>query len=537
VRAGRFHLSALLLAVACGAAHPAHAINVLTQHNDNARTGANLIETTLTASNVNASQFGKLWSYAVTGHVYAQPLVAQNLTIGGATHDVVFVATMHNNVYAFDADHAGAPLWSTNLGPSVPLPDSSGLGTTGPCSTFQDIGGEIGILSTPVIDLVTRTLYVEAKTRESGAYIDRLHALDLATGAERMGGPVTIAASLTGTAGTHTLNSLRASQRAGLLLSGSRVYVGFASYCDATPYYGWLLGYNAIDLTQAPFVYSPTRDGAQGGIWMSGEGPSADGLGNVYVATGNGSFNGDSGGGNFGNSVLKLDRTLHLVDWFTPYNQGSLNGADLDLGSAGPMLIPRAVHQPEAGLIVTGGKEGKIYLLNGANLGHFHAGSDSQIVQSFMSSGTHLHGSPVYWSGPVGALVYVGAEGDYIRGYKLNAGLFGTSPITQTTFTSPSGAMPGSILSVSANGSAAGTGILWANMTISQDANHATVPGVLRAFDASSLGVLLWDSQQNAARDALGNHAKYCPPTIANGKVYMATFSNQVVVYGLLAGN
>jgi hypothetical protein len=519
------YLAAWLVATALLKAETAAAVNVLTQHNDNARTGANLSETTLTTSNVNVNTFGKLWSYSVTGQVYAQPLIAQNVTIGGTAHNVVFVATMHNNVYAFDADRSGAALWSVNLGTSVTLPTSN-LGSTGPCSSgYKDILGEIGVMSTPVIDLATNTMYVAAKTHEGTAYIDRIHALDITTGAEKMGGPVQITAS----SGTHTLDSLRANQRAGLLLSGGRVLVGFASYCDAPTYYGWLLSYSASNLAQAPTVFSTVPDGSQAGIWMSGAGPSADGSGNIYVISGNGSFNGNtSGGRNFGNTVFKLNSSLGIVDWFTPYNQSSLNSSDLDLGSSGALLIPGT------SLLVAGGKEGKIYLLNSGSLGHFQSGSDSQIVQSFMSSGTHLHGAPVVWNGPSGTLVYAGAESDYIKGYRLSGGLFATSPFTRTSFTSPANAMPGSILSVSANGSTMGSGILWANMTVSQDANHATVAGVLRAFDANNLSVELWNSQQNSTRDSFGNHAKYCPPTIANGKVYMATFSNQVAVYGLL---
>jgi hypothetical protein len=520
-------LRLLLIAAALLKARSAGAVNVLTQHNDNARTGANLSETVLTTTNLNVSQFGKLWSYPVTGQVYAQPLHVEGVTIGGVARNVLYVATMHNVVYAFDADSPGAAIWSVSLGPSVPLPTSS-LGTTGPCPTYQDIQGEIGIMSTPVIDPASGTLYVEAKTFEGGAYIDRIHALDILSGAEKMGGPVAITASVSGTQGARTLDSLRANQRAALLLSSGRVYVAFASYCDSGPYYGWLFAYSAANLAQAPLVYTSVQDGSQAGIWMSGGGPSADDAGNVYLTTGNGSFNGDTGGRNLGNSFIKLNSSLGVLDWFTPYNWANLNSMDADLGSAGALLIPGT------SLIVSGGKEGKIYLVNANNMGHYLSGSDSQIVQSFMSSSTHLHGSPVHWMGPVGALVYVGAESDFIKGYRLTGGLFATSPFTQTAFKSPSGAMPGSILAVSANASAAGSGILWANMSISQDANHATVPGVLRAFDASNLSIELWNSQQNAARDSFGNLAKFCAPTIANGKVFLGTFSNQVAVYGLL---
>jgi hypothetical protein len=506
----------------------AAAVNVLTQHNDNARTGANLSETLLTTSNVSSTQFGKLWAYPVLGQVYAQPLIAQGVVIGGVTRNVVYIATMRNNVYAFDADSSsGTPLWSVNLGPSVPLP-APGLGTGGPCGNYQDIQTEIGVMSTPVIDLPSRTIYVEAKTRESGVYIDRLHALDMTTGAEKLGGPVTITASVSGTQGARIFDSLRANQRPALLLNSGRVYVAFASYCDAPPYYGWLFAYSASNLAQAPLVYTPVQDGSAAGIWQSGQGPSADAAGNVYVATGNGSFNGDSGGRNRGNSFIKLTSNLSVLDWFTPYNQSSLNAADNDLGSAGLMLIPGT------SLAVSGGKEGKLYLVNINNLGHFQSGTDSQIVQSFMNTNAHLHGSPVHWASPNGPLVYVGAEGDYVKAYRLVNGIFETTPFSRTTFTAPPGAMPGTILSISANGSTPGTGILWASTTVSQDANHATVPGILRALDASNLMTVLWTSQQNAARDSLGNHAKYCPPTIANGRVYMATFSNQVVVYGRL---
>ena len=504
------------------------AVEVLTQHNDLARTGANLQESTLTTGNVNGAQFGKLFSYRVDGHVYAQPLYAQGVTIPGrGVYDVVYVATMHNTLYAFDANNAFAgasPLWSVSLGPSVPMPDPT-IGSA--CGSYRDIFYEIGVLSTPVIDRATGTIYVAAKTKEGTAYVDRLHALDLGTGAAKLGGPVTITASVTGTLGARTLQSVYANQRASLLLANGRVYVSFSSYCDTGSYFGWLLGYNAANIAQAPIVYTPAQDGTQSSIWHAGQAPAVDAAGNIYVITGNGSFNGHTGGRNLGNAYIKLSPSLTVLDWFVPYNYAALNSADLDLGSAGPMLIPGT------SLVVSGSKEGKLYIVSADNMGRHQSGSDSQIVQTFKAFTGHLHGSPVYWNGPNGPTVYFWAEDDYLKGYRFAGGLLGTTPFTQSTFTAPRG-MPGGMLSISASGAAAGTGILWANVPLHGDANQALQFGVLRAFDASNLTRELWNSQSNAARDAFGKFAKFVSPTVANGRVYQPTFSKQVVVYGLL---
>jgi len=517
--------AALSLVLAAGAADAAE---VLTQHNDNARTGANLGEATLTTANVNGSQFGKLFSYPVDGHVYTQPLYVQGVSIPNqGMHDVVYVATMHNTVYAFDAADAfgaGTPLWSVTLGPSVPLPDPM-IGSV--CGSYRDIFYEIGVLSTPVIDRATGTLYVSAKTKEGTAYVDRLHALDLATGAEKMGGPVTITASVTGTLGPRTLASVYANQRASLLLVNGRVHVSFASYCDTGAYFGWVLGYDASNLAQPPLVYNAAQDGTQASVWHAGQAPAADAAGNVYVITGNGSFNGSTGGRNLGNAYVKLSPSLAALDWFVPYNYAALNAADLDLGSAGPLLIPGT------SLVVSGSKEGKLYLVNTNGMGHHQSTDDSQIVQSFKAFTGHLHGSPVYWDGPDGPLVYFWAEEDYLKGYRFSGGRLGTTPFTQSTFTAPLG-MPGGMLSISADGSAAGTGILWANVPLLGDANQSLQFGVLRAFNASNLTQELWSSQANAARDASGKFAKFVAPTVANGRVYLPTFSKQVAVYGLL---
>jgi hypothetical protein len=499
---------------------PAEAVHVLTQHYDNARTGANTSETVLTPSNVNVNQFGKLWNYPVDGSIYAQPLYVQGLTIGGVMRNVVFVATMNNTVYAFNADGSGSPLWSRNLGPAVALPHP-GLGTGNYCSTYRDISTQIGIVGSPAIDIATSTLYVVAKTNEGGTLFDRIHALDLATGAEKMGGPVAVAGSVNGKVWT----SLRHNQRSSLAVANGRVYVTYAAYCDANPYWGWVFGYSASNLAAAPVIYNDAADGSQAGIWMSGNGPNIDAAGNLYVISGNGTVNAHNGGQSLGNAVIKLSPTLQLLDWFVPYNFAALNSADQDLGACGGLLIPGT------SLYLASGKEGKVYVLATNNLGRWQSGSDSQIVQTFKPFLAATYGSPVTWASPSGRLIYYWAQQDYLKALRVSGSLLETTPYTQSTFTGPP--RPGGMLTVSANGSS--NGILWANIAISQNANQAVVPGVLRAFNAANLTQQLWTSQDNAARDSFGNFAKNVSPLVVNGRVYMATFSNQLAVYGLLS--
>ncbi|HXG19026.1 MAG TPA: LamG-like jellyroll fold domain-containing protein [Methylomirabilota bacterium] len=508
-------------------------VSVLTQHNDNARTGANLNETILNVSNVTVNQFGKLFSRAVDGQIYAQPLYVPNVTIPNkGVHNVVYVATMNNSVYAFDADdpNASAPLWTRNFGPPVPNQDTGEL---------VDIQPIIGITSTPVIDISTKTLYCVAKTKENNSYFNRLHALDITTGQEKTGSPVVITATIPGTGdgsvgGTITFNQLRQLNRPSLLLLNGVVYIAFGSHGDQDPYHGWVFGYDAATLQQrAVFNTSPT--GSRTSIWQSGQGLAADANGNIYFMTANGSFDVNVGGKNMGSCFVKLSTpTLQLLDWFAPYNEDILNVGNHDLGSAGPLLIPGT------NMLIGGGKEGVLYLLDRNNMGHFRAGDNNQILQSFQATAAtsfdngHLHGSPVYWNSPNwGPLIYLWAETDRLKAYQqMGNGLFNTTPVAVGPTVVPDG-MPGAMLSISANGSSPGSGIVWASHPFSGDANLATVPGILQAFDASNVAVELWNSKQNAARDDLGNFAKYVPPTIANGKVYLATFSNQLVVYGL----
>ena len=487
------------------------AVNVLTHHNDNSRTGANLREQQLNTDNVNPRQFGKLFTRQVDGEIYAQPLYVSSLYLpDGGFQNVVFVCTMHNSVYAFSADDPdfAAPFWKVNLGPSIPSADVQ------PCC--PDISSEIGILSTPVIDLATQTIYLVSRTKiEDGTYHQWLHAIDIATGHARVA-PAEII--LDG------FDPKIENQRAALTLSGGVIYIAWASHNDAGPYHGWVIGYDAKTLAQAS-SWNATRTGALGGIWQSGGGLSVDPDGSIYLITGNGDYDGIY---NFGQSFVKLrpGSNLAVVDWFTPHNYAELNEVDNDLGSAHPLLIPGT------NLIVSGGKEGILYVLDRNNMGRFNDSGDMQILQSWKAYQGHLHGGPVFWRGPAEDLLYLWSEDDVLRAYRLSNGLFEQDPARRGVTEAPPG-MPGGILSISANGNREGSGIVWATHPLFGDANKSTVYGIMRAFDASDVSRELWNSEQYA-NDSLGYLAKFCPPTIANGKVYAATFSNELVVYGLL---
>jgi hypothetical protein len=509
-------------------------VSVLTNFYDNARTGANLNETHLTMSNVTTNLFGKLFSYSVDGSIYAQPLYVPTVAIPGkGTHNIVYVATMNDKVYAFDADsNTGAnasALWSvdfTNAAAgitAVPIIDLTN-------SNSLNIVGNVGIESTPVIDPATNTMYLLARTKENGAYVQRLHALDIASGAEQFGGPVAIQGSVPGTGGgssggTLAFDPKMHNQRAGLALVNGQVVIAWASHEDIAIWHGWVMAYNAATLQQAS-IFSVTPNGNSGGVWQSGRAPSIDAAQNLYLITGNGDWDGAK---NFGESVLKMTTAagLTLTDWFTPNNYTALNGADEDLGSSGTMLIPGT------SLVLGGGKQGLLYLLNTASLGHEQA-TNSQIVQSLQATSGEIKSGTVYWNSPNhGPLIYLWAESDVLKAFHFNGATIDTTTAGQGVLASS--IAPGATLAISANGSTAGSGILWASMPISASGDHGVVPGVVRAYDASNVGgTELWDSQQNASRDSIGNFAKFVPPTVANGKVYMATFSNNLSVYGLL---
>jgi hypothetical protein len=476
---------------------------VLTWQNDNARDGQNLNETILTTSNVNQTHFGVKFTYSVDGQMYAQPLYVPNVTISGVKRNAVYVATENDSVYAFDADGSvTTPLWKKSfLSTGVtPVPSSE--------SGCNSISPNMGITGTPVIDPATNTLYLVAATRQSRADSLKLHALDITTGKDKFGGPVTISASVSGVkfSASHHL------QRPGLLLVNGTVYIGFGSHCDTPTYHGWLMAYNATTLKQtAVFLTSPK--GSDGAIWTGGAGPSADSSGNIYVTTGNGTFDANNGGKDYGNSLLKFNSALALLDYFTPFNQDSLNSGDLDLGSTGVVLPPdQTGTHPH--IMITAGKEGRIYVVDRDNLGHFQVGSDSQIVQSLpgaLPAGTWT--TAAHWNGNV----YFAAFNEPVQQYTLTGGLLSSTPVNTGADTF---GVPGATPSVSSNGTA--NGIVW---LIDPQKSGA----VLRAYAATNVSTKLYDSGVTVTSPGV----KFAPPIVANGKVYVGTAS-QLVVFGLL---
>ena len=513
-------------------------VSILTQHNDNARTGQNLNETTLNTSNVNQNTFGKLFWRTVDGFIYAQPLYVPELTIQGATHNVVYVATQHNSVYAFDADNpnAPAPLWQVNLGIPVPMQDIciiTGDTNPGDCP-YYDISPEIGITSTPVIDPVAEIIYVVSRTKNTSnsTYHDYLHALSLTTGTEELGGPVEITGQVNGTGtgssgGVVTFDPTYHHQRPGLLLLNGVLYLAFGSVGDIGTWHGWVMTYNANTLQQEA-IFNVTPNGDDGGIWSSGQGLVADSSGNVYLMTGNGDFTANTGGLDYGDSFLKFSGpSLTVSDYFTPSNQATLNADNTDIGAGGPMLMPGTT------LLVGIGKDGIFRVVNTTNMGHFNSSADND-VQEFNAISNAFFSSPVYWDSPnFGPVVYVWGPNDPLEAFQFTGSQFNTTSVSQGTLVNANHFSNAAAISVSANQSLTGTGIVWTSSAISGKATGVPVPGAVRAFDATDLATELWDSTQNLARDDVGNYAKFNPPTIANGKVYVGSFSGQLQVYGL----
>ncbi len=491
-----------------------------THHNDNSRTGVNPNETVLTPANVNQAQFGELFSYPIDGLAFASPLYVANVNVpGSGFHNVVYVATEHDSVYAFDADGlSSAPLWQVSL---------LNGGTTVPCietSHCADIPNEIGITGTPVIDPVSGIMYVVAKTGENFDYVQRLHALDITTGAEVLGGPVVLQATAPGGAdGTDTVafNPLRENQRPGLLLSNGVVYVGFGSHGDVAPYHGWILGYDAKTL-QRVMAYNSTPNGNGGGIWQSGAGLSADATGNLYFATGNGDFDADAGNGDYSQSIEKISPGGSVLDYFTPYDYANDSDDDIDLGSGGPVVL---VDQPgpKPHLLVSAGKTGTIYVLNRDNMGHYNKDDDGQIPQSLINILPNAgpddgnFSAPVYFNGNI----YICAANDFLKAFQLNNGRLSITPTSQSYVTYPN---RGAAFAISASGGS--NGILWATQ---DNPDH----GVIRAYDASNMNSELYNSDQAGSRDALDLATKFSIPLVANGKVFVVT-QTRVVAYGLL---
>lgn len=518
-------------------------VAVLTHHYDLAHSGANLQETALSTNNVNTNTFGLLYTRQVDDQIYAEPLVMTNVNIPGkGIHNVVIVATVNDTVYAFDADDPSvtAPYWTNSFinPPNIVPPSHSDLSAIGACGgNYVDFSGNMGIVGTPTIDPTTGTIYLVARTKESGVFIQRLHALDITTGEDRPNSPVVITATYSGTGagssgGIITFDPERQNQRCGLSLINGVVYIAWSSHCDLGPYHGWILGYDASTLAQVA-VYNDTPNGSNGGIWMSDDGVAADTNGNIFLSTGNGSV--DTGGGpDRGESFLKLVRSgssLTVASWFTPYNWQTLENGDTDLGSGGFLLIPGT------SLAFSGGKQGVVYLVNRDKMGGLSSStSDTNVIQSFVVTSDQIHGGTVWWDGPTNSYGYIWPASTNLQQYRFDrtAGKF-VLPAFAISPTAAPGGQPGGLLAVSANGTNAGSGILWAVHQLNGDANHNILPGILHAYDAQNVGRELWNSQL-LPRDAVGNFAKFVPPTVANGKIYLATFSGQLDVYGLASG-
>ncbi len=554
-------------------------VDVLTERYDNARSGANLHETSLKPSNVNKNHFGKLAARFVDGNIYAQPLIVSAAKVKGhATANVAIVATEHNSVYAFDAEEFAA-LWHTGpdvLGTSL---ESQDLANRLHSTDCNDMTTEVGITGTPVIRLTEASspkegiIFVVAKSKQGNEIVQKLFALRLEDGA-RIGETV-IAASVPGLkpGSKITFDPLLALNRPALLLEGNILYIAFGSHCDEGNYHGWVFAYD-VSAPKAPkklAAFSDTlteREGnnAEGraGIWMSGQGPASDAAGNVFVVTGDGTTNGTT---DFGDSVLNLKLAsgrLRVHDWFTPKNNEQLKIQDADLGSGGALPVPNS-H-----LLLVGGKEGRLYLLDRNDLGHGAKAAlqDFQVTANPLKRVDrpggqedilfwNLHGSPVIWPRPDQMFVYLMGEEDHLKQYKLIPDarigwkFESTKPFKTTLETTPlpnppKGLfdvknrdlvwMPGGFLSVSSDGDQDGTGIVWASMPLAENANFRVVRGVLRAFDASDVSNgsrgQLWSSE-GVPSDSVGMFAKFCPPTVANGKVYVASFQEERVTNGV----
>jgi len=529
---------------------------VLTYHNNLSRDGTNTHEFALTPSNVSASTFGKLFSCQADGAIYAQPLWVPNLTVAGSSHNVIIVATQHESLYAFDADATRCTaLWHVNL------IDSAHGGTSGETSVpsagagalvgngYGDISPEVGITGTPVIDPTTNTLYVVSKSvNASTQFFQRLHAIDLITGNERVA-PHSIDSSISvpGTgagsvAGQVAFDPRNESQRPGLVLSNAVVYVAWASHEDHDPYHGWVIGFNASTLApvaNAVFNSTPNQVGtlsySRGGIWMGGGAPAVDSTGNLFFITGNGTFDANTGGSNYGDSVVRLSTAsgLSVADYFTPLDQASLDANDTDFGSGAATILVDQPAGPVTHLVIGGGKQGNLFLLNRDNLGKFNS-STNNVIQT-VNLGNSIFATPVFWQNNL----YLAGVGP-LKQFAFNSttGKFNGAPFSQSP---TSYGFPGATPALSSNGTT--NGIIWAldNSLYCTPQSPGCGATVLHAYDATNLATELWNSSQAAAnRDLAGHAVKFTVPTVANGKVYVGTRGNdssvlgELEVYGLL---
>ncbi len=520
---------------------------VFTYHNDLARDGVNASEYALTTSNVNQGAFGKLFSCQVDGADYTEPLWVPGLTVNGSVHNVIFVGTQHDTLYAFDADTSPCQqLWQVNL------IDAAHGGTSGETSVVwsdvglgaKDIYPEIGIVGTPVIDPGNHTLYVVSKSESSGpVFHQRLHAIDLAAGNEKFNAPANISATVSGTGdgssgGVLNFNQRSHNERCALALVNGVVYISWASHEDAFPYHGWVLGYNASNVQQQVGAFNASPNGGLAGIWMAGGAPAADAMGNLYLVTGNGTFDADqtsAPNNDYGDSFIKISTSsgLNATDYFTPDDQGILNQDDADLGSGGVVVLPDQPQGPVLHLLVGGGKDGVIYLLDRDNMGHYLPGGNTQIVQSFPGNAGSFS-TPVFWQNSLYIAGAVQGATDNLRAYTFNPAT-GQFTTTASSVSAHSFAFPGATPVVSSSGTT--NAIVWALDSscygVPSPCGNNASPAVLYAYDATNLARELWDSSQAGQRDQAGGAVKFSVPTVANGKVYIGTRS-EVDVYGLL---
>jgi hypothetical protein len=517
---------------------------VTTYHNDLFRDGANTHEFALTTSNVNTTTFGKLFSCTVDGAIYAQPLWVPQVTVNGAKHNVVLVATMHDSVYAFDAD--------TNANPCVPLwqaklLDTAHGGTNGETSVtgtlvgsgFGDIRPEIGVTGTPVIDLGSSTLYAVSKSVNTATqFFQRVHAIDLATGNEKFGGPTSITSSIIfpgnfDGGATVAFDPQNQAQRPGLALVNGVVYITWASHEDHDPYHGWVIGFSASTLQLVPNAVFNTTPNivngtgyARGGIWMSGGAPAADSNNNLYFLTGNGTFDANNGGSNYGDSTVKLSTTsgLSVADWFTPADQSTLDGADTDHGAGGAAII---VNAPSGNFVIGGGKEGTLFLLDQANMGHYGANATpaNSNARQFFNIGNSIFSTAAFWNNSL----FIAPAGGPLQAYPFDAttGAFTLGNATSTSFSFGNAGSAGSGATPSVSSNGANNGIIWAmdNSQYCTPASPGCGPAVLHAFDATKLSSELWNSSM-AGTDKAGFAVKFTVPTVANGKLYVGTRGN-----------
>ncbi|MGA8153363.1 MAG: pyrrolo-quinoline quinone [Terriglobales bacterium] len=507
--------------------------DVVTYHNDNARTGQNLNETTLTPANVNSAHFGKIGFDAVDGKVDGEPLYLGSVTLSNQeVHNVLYVATEHDSLYAFDAD-SGAQLWKVGL-----LPTGETTSDSRNCPVSNP---EIGVNSTPVIDRARGAIYLVAASKNGTQYFHRLHAIDIASGAELFDGPKEVQATYPGngpysSGGMLVFDASEYMERAALLLLDGVVYTTWASHCDDDPYTGWIIGYDAATLAQSS-VLNMEPNGRRGAVWMSGAGPAADNSGNIYVLDANGDFdpNLDSQGfpskRNFGNAFLKISTAggMTVADYFEMFSEQTENDQDVDLGSGGALVLPDLTD--DAGkvwhLAVGGGKDGNMYVVDRDAMGKFTPNGDKiyQEVPTVLSNG--VWGMPSYFNNTV----YYGPMQNTIRAFPIVKAKLSTSPASQTASIY---GYPGATPSISANGSKAA--ILWAQESVPNQCTGTSCPAVdsvLHAYDATNLAKELYNSSQAGSRDLPGTASKFIPPMITNGKVYVATTSG-VAVFGLM---